>query len=135
MGEVFGRRSDALTAHPHRCQRINRKGMCREDCRATWRQKDLSNQFKNVVRTITQNNLVSFHASMLGQCFFQLKIIGVACKTIDRCLHCNLCLWAHAQRVFVGCQLDNRLDRQLEFTSHFGDRLTGLVGSDLFDIA
>jgi hypothetical protein len=36
------------------------------------------------------------------------------------------------QRVFVGCQLDDVLDGQAEFASHFFDRPPGLIDGKVF---
>ena len=138
MAVVLRRRGDALGARRHRGQRIHGEGMPGKHGGTARCEENPGRQVEHVVRTIAQHHLLLRHAMAFGDRRDQLELVRV---TLDAAIYANerrldrlARLRTHAQRVFVGGQLDDLLDRNPHLAGQFGDRLAGNVRRNGADV-
>ena len=81
-----------------------------EHGRATGREKDARHQIENVVRTIAEHDALHADARPLGQRLFQQEAVRVARQVRHRLFRSGTRFRAHAERIFVGRQLDDLVD-------------------------
>ncbi len=124
---VPGRRDDQLGPGRQRGQRIHGKGMLGEDGGAPRRQEDAGDQVEHIIRAVAQNDLILGNATPFGHLGDEVELVRVALDPADGFLDGLPGLRAHAQRVLVGGQLDDAIDRNAHLAGQFGDRLAWLV--------
>jgi hypothetical protein len=134
MREITRRDDDRLGAAGQRRQRIDGKGILGEDRRASRREKHAGDQIEHVVRAVAEHDALAAEAAALGKGVFESKVVRVARQVVDRCEDCRTRLRTHAERIFVGGELDDLLDGNPHLARELGDRLARLVGRDRPDI-
>ena len=134
MAKILGRHGDQFGACRKRSDRINSKSMLRKNRRATRRQKNASNHIQHIVGAITEHDALHAEAGMIGQRALQTEVIRVTLQRTKRFFQRHLRLRAHAQRVFVGRELDDTLYRKPHFTGELSNRLARQVRRDGADV-
>ena len=124
---VLGRRSDQLGTGRQRSQRIHREGMLGENGGTTGGQENAGDQVEHIIRAVAENDLILGNAAPFGDLGDEVELVGVALDPADGFLDGLPGLRAHAQRVFVGGQLDDAIDRNAHLASQFSDRFAWLV--------
>jgi hypothetical protein len=119
---------DALAAGRQGRQRIDGEGMFREHRGASRRQENAGDEIEHVVGAVAEHDLLLACAEPLGQRRGEVELVRITLDAVHRRLHRRAGARTHAERVLIGGQLDDLVDRNTHFARQLGDRLARLVG-------
>ena len=128
MAEILRRHNDQFSTGGQGCQRVNSKGVLRKYRRPARSKKNTGDQIEDIVRAVAEHDALYAEPGVIGERFFQVKIVGIALQRPGRLFQRRLGLRAHAQWILVGSKLDDLGYRNTHLAGQLGDRLTRQIG-------